>query len=140
NKVCASGLEAINSAALAIRNGDVDVVIAGGMESMSRSPHLLKGARQGIRLGAGQLDDAVIHDGLWCAFEQHHMGNSAEAIAEKHGIGRAEMDEYALNSHRKAVAAADAGRFDAEIASVTIAGKSTTVVSRDESPRADTSP
>jgi acetyl-CoA C-acetyltransferase len=138
NKVCASGLEAINSAALAIRNGDADMIVAGGMESMSRSPHLLKGARQGIRLGAGQLDDAVIHDGLWCPFEQHHMGNSAEAIAEKHGIGRVEMDEYALNSHRKAVAAVEAGRFDAEIVPVTVAGKSPVTVSRDESPRADT--
>lgn len=139
NKVCASGLEAINSAALTIRNGDADIVVAGGMESMSRSPHLLQGARQGLRLGSGQLDDAVIHDGLWCPFEKHHMGNAAEAIAEKHGIGRAEMDEYALNSHRKAVAAAEAGRFDAEIAPVTVAGRTATVVSRDESPRADTS-
>ena len=139
NKVCASGLEAINSAALAIRNGDADVAIAGGMESMSRSPHLLSGARQGLRLGSSQLEDAVIHDGLWCPFEQHHMGNAAEAIAEKHGIGRVEMDEYALNSHRRAVAAAEAGRFDAEIAPVTVAGRTATVVSRDESPRADTS-
>jgi acetyl-CoA C-acetyltransferase len=139
NKVCASGLEAINSAALAIRSGDADVVIAGGMESMSRAPHLLNGARQGLRLGSGQLEDAVIHDGLWCPFEKHHMGNSAEAIAEKHGIGRAEMDEYALNSHRKAVAAAEAGRFDAEIAPVTVGGRTAMVVSRDESPRADTS-
>ena len=139
NKVCASGLEAINSAALAIRNGDADVIVAGGMESMSQSPHLLQGARQGLRLGSGQLEDAVIHDGLWCPFEKHHMGNAAEAIAEKHGIGRAEMDEYALQSHRKAVAAADAGRFDAEIAPVTVAGRTATVVSRDESPRADTS-
>jgi acetyl-CoA C-acetyltransferase len=139
NKVCASGLEAINSATLSIRNGDADVIIAGGMESMSQSPHLLNGARQGLRLGSSQLEDAVIHDGLWCPFEKHHMGNSAEAIAEKHGIGRAEMDEYALNSHRKAVAAAEAGRFDAEIVPVTVSGKTTTVVSRDESPRADTS-
>ena len=139
NKVCASGLEAINSAALSIRNGDADIIVAGGMESMSRSPHLLNGARQGLRLGSGQLEDAVIHDGLWCPFEKHHMGNAAEAIAEKHGIGRAEMDEYALSSHRKAVAAAEAGRFDAEIAPVTVAGRTATVVSRDESPRADTS-
>jgi acetyl-CoA C-acetyltransferase len=139
NKVCASGLEAINSAALSIRNGDADLIVAGGMESMSRSPHLLKSARQGIRLGAGQLDDAVIHDGLWCPFEQHHMGNSAEAIAEKHGIGRIEMDEYALNSHRKAVAAAEAGRFDDEIVPVVVAGKSPVTISCDESPRADTS-
>lgn len=139
NKVCASGLEAINAAALAIRNGDADVMVAGGMESMSRAPHLLPSARQGIRLGAGQLEDAVIHDGLWCPFEKHHMGNAAEAIAEKHGIGRAEMDEYALQSHRKAVAAAEAGRFDAEIVAVEVPGKTPTIVARDESPRADTS-
>ena len=140
NKVCASGLEAINSAALAIRNGDADLIVAGGMESMSRAPHLLQGVRQGIRLGSGQLDDAVIHDGLWCPFEKHHMGNSAEAIAEKHGIGRAEMDEYALNSHRKAVAATENGRFESEIVPVTVGGRSPSIVSRDESPRADTSP
>jgi acetyl-CoA C-acetyltransferase len=139
NKVCASGLEAINSVALSIRNGDADVAIAGGMESMSRAPHLLSGARQGLRLGSGQLDDAVIHDGLWCPFENHHMGNAAEAIAEKHGIGREDMDAYALNSHRKAVAAAEAGLFDAEIEPVTVGGRTTTVVGRDESPRADTS-
>src|SRR3954447_15049702 len=139
NKVCASGLEAINAAALAIRNGDADVIVAGGMESMSQAPHLLQGARQGIRLGSGQLDDAVIHDGLWCPFEKHHMGNSAEAIAEKHGIGRQEMDEYALNSHRKAVAATEHGRFKAEIVPVTVGGRTQAVVSRDESPRADTS-
>ena len=138
NKVCASGLEAINAAALAIRNGDADVIVAGGMESMSRAPHLMQNVRQGIRLGSGQLEDAVIHDGLWCPFEKHHMGNAAEAIAEKHGIGRQEMDEYALNSHRKAVAAAEAGRFDAEIIPVTVGGRTQTVVSRDESPRADT--
>jgi acetyl-CoA C-acetyltransferase len=139
NKVCASGLEAINSVALSIRNGDADVAIAGGMESMSRAPHLLSGARQGLRLGSGQLDDAVIHDGLWCPFENHHMGNAAEAIAEKHGIGREDMDAYALNSHRKAVAAAEAGLFDAEIEPVTVGGRTTTVVTRDESPRADSS-
>ncbi|MCC7367504.1 MAG: thiolase family protein [Chloroflexi bacterium] len=139
NKVCASGLEAINAAALSIRNGDADVIVAGGMESMSRAPHLLDGMRQGVRLGNGQLDDAVIHDGLWCPFEKHHMGNAAEAIAEKHGISRAEMDAYALNSHRKAVAAIEAGRFDGEIAPVTVKGKTATVVSRDESPRGDTS-
>ena len=130
NKVCASGLEAINSAALAIRNGDADVIVAGGMESMSGAPHLLQGMRQGVRLGNGQLDDSVIHDGLWCPFEKHHMGNAAEAVAEKHGITRAEMDEFALNSHRKAVAAAEAGRFDAEITPVSINGRTTTVVSR----------
>jgi len=139
NKVCASGLEAINSAALSIRAGDADLIVAGGMESMSRAPHLLQGARQGLRLGNGQLDDAVIHDGLWCVFEQHHMGNSAEAIAEKHGITRDELDAYALGSHQKAVAAAQTGRFDAEIVPITVAGRKPVTVSHDESPRADTS-
>jgi acetyl-CoA C-acetyltransferase len=139
NKVCASGLEAIHSAALSIRAGDANLIVAGGMESMSRAPHLLQGARQGLRLGNSQLDDAVIHDGLWCVFEDHHMGNSAEATAEKHGISRAELDEYALGSHRKAVAAAEAGRFDAEITPVTVGGRKPVTVGRDESPRADTS-
>ena len=139
NKVCASGLEAINAAALSIRGGDADLIVAGGMESMSRSPHLLKSARHGIRLGNTQLDDAVIHDGLWCPFEQHHMGNAAEAIAEKHGLSRTELDEIALASHQKAVAAMEAGRFGAEIAPVEVKGRTTSVVSRDESPRADTS-
>ncbi|MGE3909358.1 MAG: acetyl-CoA C-acyltransferase, partial [Chloroflexota bacterium] len=139
NKVCASGLEAINSAALSIRQGDAELIVAGGMESMSNAPHLLAGARQGIRLGAGQLEDAVIRDGLWCAFENHHMGNAAEATAEKHGISRAELDEYALNSHRKALDATEAGRFDTEIAPVTTAGRKPTTITVDESPRADTS-
>jgi acetyl-CoA C-acetyltransferase len=139
NKVCASGLEAINSAALSIRAGDADLIVAGGMESMSRAPHLLKSARQGLRLGGAQLDDAVIHDGLWCPFEQHHMGNAAEAIAEKHGLTRTELDEISLASHQKAVAAAEAGRFETEIAPVEVQGRTTTTVFRDESPRADTS-
>jgi acetyl-CoA C-acetyltransferase len=139
NKVCASGLEAINAAALSIRGGDAGLIVAGGMESMSRSPHLLKSARQGIRLGNTQLDDAVIHDGLWCPFEQHHMGNAAEAIAEKHGLSRTELDEIALASHQKAVAAAETGHFEAEIVPVEVKGRTTTVVARDESPRADTS-
>src|SRR5215212_4760120 len=137
NKVCASGLEAIHSAALSIRAGDADVIIAGGMESISRSPHLFQGGRQGIRLGNAQLDDAVIHDGLWCPFEQHHMGNAAEAIAEKHGLSRQELDEFALGSHQKALAATEAGRFDAEIVPVEVKGKTTTVITLDESPRAD---
>jgi acetyl-CoA C-acetyltransferase len=140
NKVCASGLEAINLAAQAIRFDDADVMVAGGMESMSLAPHLFLGSRQGVRLGAAKLEDAVIHDGLWCPFEDQHMGNAAEAIAEKYGITRAELDEYSLRSHQKAVAAASAGAFDAEIVPIEVAnGKTTTVVARDESPRADTS-
>ncbi|MCC6175167.1 MAG: thiolase family protein [Chloroflexi bacterium] len=139
NKVCASGLEAINTAALSIRVGDADVIVAGGMESMSRAPHLLPGVRQGLRLGPGELQDAVIHDGLWCPFERHHMGNAAEAIAEKHGISRAEMDVYSVNSHCKAVEAAESGRFDAEIVPVEVGGKRPVTVTADEGPRPDTS-
>jgi acetyl-CoA C-acetyltransferase len=140
NKVCASGLEAINLATQAIRLGDADVMVAGGMENMSGAPHLFLGARQGVRLGSAELKDAVIHDGLWCPFEQHHMGQAAEAIAEKYGISRNELDEYSLQSHSKAVAAVQAGRFDSEIAPVEGAnGKAAMTVARDETPRADTS-
>lgn len=140
NKVCASGLEAINVAFQQIRLGESDVVVAGGMENMSAAPHLFMGSRAGIRLGAAQLEDAVIRDGLWCPFEDHHMGNAAEAIAETHGIGRAEMDEYSFRSHEKAVASATEGRFDAEIVAVEVTnGKGSTQVSRDESPRPDSS-
>src|SRR5581483_6553497 len=88
NKVCASGLQAVVDATRAIRLGDADLMVAGGMESMSRGPHLLQRARQGIRLGGGELIDATVHDGLWCAFEDHHMGNAAEAIAAKYDISR----------------------------------------------------
>jgi acetyl-CoA C-acetyltransferase len=110
------------------------------MENMSRGPHLLQGARSGIRLGNAELVDATVHDGLWCAFENQHMGNAAEAIAEKHGITRGDQDALAVGSHRKALAAMDAGRFDAEIVAVEVEGrKGTTRVERDESPRADTS-
>src|SRR5947209_3008668 len=140
NKVCASGLEAINQAARSILEGDARVVVAGGMESMSRAPYLVPGAREGLRLGNAALLDANVNDGLWCPFEQHHMGNAAELIAERHGISRVEMDEFSLQSHRKAVAAAEAGRFDREIVSIEVAGrKGPTVVTRDEGPRADAS-
>ena len=141
NKVCASGLEAINLGARAIRLGEAQVVVAGGMESMSGTPHLFIGSRTGVRLGAARLEDALIHDGLWCPFEDRHMGNAAEAIAEKHGIGRQEMDDYSLESHRKAVRAVSEGRFDAEVVAVSAPnGKEPTLISRDEGPRADTSP
>ena len=140
NKVCASGLEAINLGARSILFGDARVVVAGGMESMSQAPHLLKGAREGLRLGNAELIDSVVHDGLWCAFEHQHMGTAAEAIAERHGIGRGEMDEFALASHQKALAAAAEGRFDDEIVAVEVSGrKGSTLVARDESPRADSS-
>ena len=141
NKVCASGLEAIELASRAIRLGEAEVVVAGGMENMSAAPHLFTGLRRGVRLGAAELQDAVIHDGLWCPFEDRHMGHAAEAIAEKWGISRREMDEYSLGSHRKAVAAVTAGRFDPEIVPVVAEnGKGPVTTSRDEAPRADASP
>src|ERR671933_1657329 len=109
NKVCASGLEAINQAAHNIRAGDPTVVAAGGMESMSLGPHLLPKARFGYRLGSATVQDATVHDGLLSPWDDQHMGMSAEAIAEKRGITRREQDEYALRSHRKAVDAIRAG-------------------------------
>ncbi|HZU04820.1 MAG TPA: acetyl-CoA C-acetyltransferase [Chloroflexota bacterium] len=140
NKVCASGLQAVIDATRAIRLGEADVVVAGGMESMSQGPHLLRQARSGIRLGHAELLDATVHDGLWCAFEQHHMGNAAEAIARKYGITREAQDAYALESHRRAVAAQRACRFRDEIVPVIAPrGKETQVVDTDESPRPDTS-
>ncbi|HZR98801.1 MAG TPA: acetyl-CoA C-acyltransferase, partial [Chloroflexota bacterium] len=140
NKVCASGLQAVVDATRAIRLGEADVVVAGGMESMSNGPHLLRQARTGVRLGNAELVDATIHDGLWCAFEEQHMGNAAEAIARKHRVTRGAQDAYALESHRRAVAAQRDGCFRAEIAPVTVSqGKETRVVDVDEMPRPDTS-
>jgi acetyl-CoA C-acetyltransferase len=140
NKVCASGLEAIHLAARSIREGESDVVIAGGMESMSSAPYLIQGARQGLRAGNQIMQDAIIQDGLWCAFEQHHMGNSAEAIAEKYGLTREDLDEYALESHQRATAAWETGAFDDEVVPVSATnGRQTLTVTRDEAPRADTS-
>src|SRR5919202_4958183 len=140
NKVCASGLEAINQARHAIRAGDSTVVVAGGMESMSQGPHLLPKARFGYRMGQVTLQDAVIFDGLWSPWDDHHMGMSAEAIAEKRGISRQEQDECSLRSHQRAVAATTEGRFKAEIVPVEVPGRkgTPTVVDIDEGPRADT--
>src|SRR5215216_2845093 len=120
NKVCASGLEAINQAAHSIRAGDSTVVVAGGMESMSQGPHLLPRARFGYRMGPATLQDAVVHDGLWSPWDDHHMGMSAEAIAEKRGVSRQEQDEYSLQSHQRAVSAIREGRFRDEIVPVEI--------------------
>ena len=141
NKVCASGLEAINQAGHSIRAGDSTVVIAGGMESMSQGPHLLPHARFGYRMGPATVQDAVVLDGLWSPWDDHHMGMSAEAIAEKRGISRQEQDEYALRSHQRAVAAITDGRFRAEIVPVEVPGRKGVPVSvdTDEGPRADTS-
>jgi acetyl-CoA C-acetyltransferase len=140
NKVCASGLQAVVDATRAIRLGEADAIVAGGMESMSQGPHLLGGIRRGVRLGDAALVDATVHDGLWCAFEDHHMGNAAEAIARKHGVSREAQDACALESHRRAVAAQREGCFGAEIVPVAVPhGAESRVVDADEMPRADTS-
>ena len=123
NKVCGSGLKAVMLAAQGVRLGDTEVVVAGGMESMSNAPYLIPNAREGYRLGNGELVDSMIHDGLWCAFENYHMGCTGEVVADKYSIGRAEQDEYALNSHRKAAAAIKAGKFKDEIVPVEIPQK-----------------
>ena len=141
NKACGSGLKAVMLSASAIKAGDGDVYVAGGIESMSNAPYLLPNARNGARYGHTQMLDSVITDGLWCAFEKHLMGNSAEFIADKLEVTREEMDEFALESHKKAVAAIDAGRFKEEIIPVEIkhAKGRVTVVDTDEAPRRDTS-
>ena len=141
NKVCGSGLKAVMLGAALIRSGEAEVIVAGGMEQMSGAPYLLPGARHGYRLGNGELVDALIHDGLWCAFEHHHMGHSAEWIARAQRVSRAQQDQYALHSHERAVAAADAGHFAAEIAPVTVPGPkgASITVDADEGPRRDTS-
>jgi acetyl-CoA C-acetyltransferase len=141
NRVCGSGLKAIMLAAAEIRAGDADVAVAGGMESMNSAPYLLPGARFGYRLGNGELVDATVHDGLWCAIEDCHMGTHAERVAIKDRVERADQDDFALASHQKAIAAIDGGRFDAEMAPVTVrdAKGRETVVSVDEGPRRDSS-
>jgi acetyl-CoA C-acetyltransferase len=140
NKVCGSGLKAVMLAAQGIATGDCDIVVAGGMESMSNCPYLLHRVREGWRLGNGELVDSMINDGLWCTFEQCHMGNAGEVIATEYNIGRARQDEYALHSHRKAAAATDAGHFKAEILPLQIPQKKgePALIDRDETIRADT--
>src|SRR6266487_6175551 len=115
NKVCGSGLKAVMMAAQGVQLGDTVIVVAGGMESMSNAPYLLPKAREGYRLGHGKMLDSVIQDGLWCAFDDQHMGCTGELVAERFDVSRAEQDEYALNSHRKASAAIKSGRFKEEI-------------------------
>ena len=140
NKVCGSGLKAVMLAAQAIRAGDAQCIVAGGQEAMSASPHYLYGMRAGIKAGNQSLVDGMIHDGLWDSFGDNHMGSYAEYTARKASISRADQDEFAYHSHRKAVAAMEAGKFEAEIFPVEVAGKKgTTVVSADESPRKETS-
>jgi acetyl-CoA C-acetyltransferase len=139
NRVCGSGLKAIMLAASEIRAGDADLVVAGGMESMNTAPYLLPGARFGLRLGDATLVDSTVHDGLWCAIEDCHMGTHAERVAISEQVDREDQDAFALASHQKAVAAIDSGRFAAEMAPVTVrdAKGRETVVSEDEGPRRD---
>jgi acetyl-CoA C-acetyltransferase len=139
NKVCGSGLKAVMLGAQAIKAGDAQVIVAGGMESMSQAPHYLFGIRGGVKFGNQTLVDGVIHDGLWCSFGNCHMGNHAEYTATKAGITREAQDRFALESHQKAVAAQEGGKFAAEIVPVEIPGrKGSVTVTADESPRKDT--
>ena len=141
NKVCGSGLKAAMMAAQAVRAGDADLFVAGGMESMSRAPYLVNGRLGELKFGNQSLTDALLHDGLWDPFENWGMGSAAEFIADEYEVTREAMDEYALRSHLKAVAAHEAGRFKPEIAPVQIPGRKgdVTVFDTDEGPRKDTS-
>jgi acetyl-CoA C-acetyltransferase len=141
NKVCGSGLKAVMLAAQAIRTGEADLVVAGGMESMSNCPYLLPAVRQGLRLGHIRLLDSMIHDGLWDSFHDMHMGMTGEHVAERYGVTRDEQDRYALESHRRAADATRAGHFRDEILPVRVPQPDGTVrtIDRDESIREDTS-
>jgi acetyl-CoA C-acetyltransferase len=140
NRVCGSGLKSIMLAAAEIRAGDAEVAVAGGMENMNLAPYLLPKARFGYRLGDGKLVDAALRDGLWCAFEDCHMGTHAERVAIREHVSREDQDAFALASHQRAIAAIDAGRFADEIAPVTVgdAKGRETIVDTDEGPRRDT--
>jgi len=139
NKVCGSGLKAVMLADQAIRVGDIDVAVAGGMESMSNCPYLLPRVREGLRMGNGELIDSMINDGLWCSFENWHMGNAGEIVAECYRVSRALQDEYAAQSHQRAAHATADGAFKDEILPITITSKKgDTIIDRDEPIRADT--
>ena len=141
NKVCGSGLKAVMLGAASIRAGDADVIVAGGMENMNLGPYLLPGARAGYRLGNAELVDATVHDGLWCAICDVHMGMHAERVAAKHDVTREAQDAFAVRSHQRALAAIADGRFADEIVPVEVPGKKgPTIVDTDENPRPDTSP
>src|SRR6267154_2924718 len=143
NKVCGSGLKAVALAAQAVQTGHSSIVVAGGMESMTNAPYLLPQARKGYRLGNGKVIDSMVHDGLWDIYNDYHMGVTGENVAEKYGITREEQDEFAVNSHRKAVAAWKECRFKSQIVPVEIPakkkGEAPILFERDESPREDTS-
>jgi len=143
NKVCGSGLKAVALAAQAVQTGNSSIVVAGGMESMTNAPYLLPQARKGYRLGNGQVIDSMVHDGLWDIYNDYHMGITGENVAEKYGITREEQDEFAVNSHRKAIVAWNECRFKSQIAPVEIPAKkkgaAPVIFDKDESPREDTS-
>jgi acetyl-CoA C-acetyltransferase len=143
NKVCGSGLKAVALAQQAIQTGNSNIVVAGGMESMTNAPYLLQNARKGFRLGDQKVVDSMVHDGLWDAYNDYHMGNTGENVADKFKITREEQDEYALNSHRKAVSAMNECRFKDQIIPIELPSKKKGVppvlFSKDESPREDTS-
>ena len=142
NKVCGSGLKAVALAAQAVQTGNSSIVVAGGMESMTNAPYLLPQARKGYRLGNGKVIDSMVHDGLWDIYNDYHMGITGENVAEKYGITREEQDEFAVNSHRKAVAAMKECRFKSQIVPVEIPskkkGEAPALFEKDESPREDT--
>lgn len=140
NKVCGSGLKAVMLAQQGILTGDIEIAVAGGMESMSGAPYLLPRVREGLRMGHGQVIDSMIHDGLWCPFENWHMGNAGETVADLYKVSRDEQDSYSVESHKKAAAAQASGAFKDEILAVSIAQKKgdPLVFDKDESVRADT--
>jgi acetyl-CoA C-acetyltransferase len=140
NKVCGSGLKAVMLAAQGIATGDIDIAVAGGMESMSNCPYLLPRVREGLRMGNGEIVDAMINDGLWCAFEQCHMGNAGEVVAEEYHVCREAQDEYAARSHQKAARATESGLFKDEILPVSLPQRkgAPILMDRDESIRPDT--
>src|ERR671919_1113711 len=120
NKVCGSGLKAVMLAQQGIQTGDIDIAVAGGMESMSNCPYIVPKVREGLRMGNGTVVDLMIHDGLWCPFENWHMGNAGECVADTYKVTRDEQDQYSASSHSKAAAAQSSGQFDAEILPVPI--------------------
>src|ERR1700693_2672515 len=142
NKVCGSGLKSVALAAQAVQTGNSSIVVAGGMESMTNAPSLLPQARKGYRLGKGKVIDSMVHDGLWDIYNDYHMGVTGENVAEKYGITREAQDEFAVNSHRKAIAAWKECRFKSQIVPVEIPakkkGEAPTLFEKDESPREDT--
>src|SRR6185436_20015278 len=141
NKVCGSGLKAVMLAAQGIATGDIDIAVAGGMESMSNCPYLMTKVREGLRMGDGTIIDSMIHDGLWDSFNNIHMGLTGEHVSEKYHVTREQQDDYAVNSHKKAAAATKAGYFKDEILPISIPQKKgdPIVVDKDESIREDTS-